>query len=390
MPPADAKPRTRPKLERTKVSGVFRRGDSYTYVWRDADGKQRWGTEATQAAARKAKARKESTPHYSSSVTAHDYLTEWVERYVGRTNRGFREETRDEYRRDLVNHVLPFLGKRVRIVDLRPRTISDLVSHLAHKPVSELSRRRRPGEAPRVLSDRSIRRILAPLKAAMATAVEEGLIPTNPCAGVKLPVRPQIQEDDEVKVKVLTNAELQLLLLETDDEWRDLLVFLVLTGLRISEALATRWQDLDLEGDQPIVRVRRRWRKGQMAAPKSRFGRRDVPLAPGAVAALRRIRDDAGAPKASALVWHDGNGAALNSSTLLDKTMKPAAAMAGVPWATFHNLRHTCASRLFAAGRNTVQVQRWLGHHSPAFTLETYVHLMDDDLGEPLDLPAAI
>ena len=33
-----------------------------------------------------------------------------------------------------------------------------------------------------------------------------------------------------------------------------------------------------------------------------------------------------------------------------------------------------------------MQVQRWLGHHSPAFTLATYVHLLDGDLGEPLSL----
>ena len=31
-----------------------------------------------------------------------------------------------------------------------------------------------------------------------------------------------------------------------------------------------------------------------------------------------------------------------------------------------------------------MQVQRWLGHHSPSFTLDTYVHLLDGDLGEPL------
>jgi len=42
------------------------------------------------------------------------------------------------------------------------------------------------------------------------------------------------------------------------------------------------------------------------------------------------------------------------------------------------------ASRLFAEGRNPVQVQRWLGHHSPSFTIDTYVHLLDDDVGEPL------
>jgi hypothetical protein len=32
-------------------------------------------------------------------------------------------------------------------------------------------------------------------------------------------------------------------------------------------------------------------------------------------------------------------------------------------------------------------VQHWLGHHSAAFTLATYVHLLDGDIGEPLELP---
>ena len=36
-----------------------------------------------------------------------------------------------------------------------------------------------------------------------------------------------------------------------------------------------------------------------------------------------------------------------------------------------------------------MQVQRWLGHHSPAFTLSVYVHLLNDDLGGPLSLTAA-
>jgi integrase len=41
---------------------------------------------------------------------------------------------------------------------------------------------------------------------------------------------------------------------------------------------------------------------------------------------------------------------------------------------------------LFERGANAVQVQRWLGHHSAAFTLATYVHLLGDTMGEPLDL----
>ena len=35
---------------------------------------------------------------------------------------------------------------------------------------------------------------------------------------------------------------------------------------------------------------------------------------------------------------------------------------------------------LFRSGLNAKQVQMWLGHHSPAFTLATYVHVLPDDL----------
>ena len=45
-------------------------------------------------------------------------------------------------------------------------------------------------------------------------------------------------------------------------------------------------------------------------------------------------------------------------------------------------LRHRIRM-LFRHGGNAKQVQRWLGHHSPAFTLATYVHLLPSDLPEP-------
>ena len=66
------------------------------------------------------------------------------------------------------------------------------------------------------------------------------------------------------------------------------------------------------------------------------------------------------------------------------RVLKPAREAACLGWVGFHAFRHTCASMLFAEGRNAVQVQRWLGHHSAAFTLATYVHLLDGDLGTPL------
>jgi integrase len=51
-----------------------------------------------------------------------------------------------------------------------------------------------------------------------------------------------------------------------------------------------------------------------------------------------------------------------------------------------HILRHTCASMLIEGGLSPLRLQRWMGHHSAAFTLEVYGHVLDGDLGPPLDI----
>jgi integrase len=75
-----------------------------------------------------------------------------------------------------------------------------------------------------------------------------------------------------------------------------------------------------------------------------------------------------------------------DAGNLFHRTLKPAAQGAGAAWAGFHAFRHYCASALIADGRNIVQVSRWLGHHSPSFTLDVYAHLMDDGVGAALEL----
>lgn len=56
---------------------------------------------------------------------------------------------------------------------------------------------------------------------------------------------------------------------------------------------------------------------------------------------------------------------------------------------SLHTLRHTCASLLFDAGLNIKQAQEWLGHADPGFTLRTYVHLMDEGIGDAAFMHAA-
>ena len=76
----------------------------------------------------------------------------------------------------------------------------------------------------------------------------------------------------------------------------------------------------------------------------------------------------------------------MDQENLRRRVLDVATEEAGVSWAGFHAFRHFCASQLIAEGRNIVQVSRWLGHHSPSFTLDVYAHLLDEGVGEPLEI----
>ena len=59
-----------------------------------------------------------------------------------------------------------------------------------------------------------------------------------------------------------------------------------------------------------------------------------------------------------------------------------------MPWARCHTLRHTCAALLIDEGASPLRLQRWMGHHSAAFTLDNNGHLFGDSLGPHLSLGA--
>jgi integrase len=80
----------------------------------------------------------------------------------------------------------------------------------------------------------------------------------------------------------------------------------------------------------------------------------------------------------------------LRAENVRRRQLEPASRKAGVPWVGFHTFRHTAASLLFAGGANIIEVQKFLGHHSPSFTLDTYVHLLDQEKGPALDLDLAL
>lgn len=365
-------------LERTRTPGVYKRGGRYVVRFRDASGKQRKRFAKTYKEAirlKSALATDVDRGDYreSSRITLSEYAAEWIETYVGRTNRGLGEGTRADYLGSLEREILPRLG-RFRLSVLEPRDLKRLARDLSEQ-----------GLAPA-----SVKKTIAPLRALLATALEEGLIRTNPAAGVRIasPASHALGEDQDERVKALTEDELALVLAALDHDWRPFFEFLYETGLRISEAIEVRHRDVD----GTWLHVDRRFYRGTVGLPKGRKRRR-VPLSKPMAQCLWTMRRAAGPDD---LLFASARGARIDPSNVMSRVLKPAAVEAGLgcwiktergrradTWIGFHTFRHTRATALFRDGWNAVQVQKFLGHADPGFTLRTYVHLLPEDLPEP-------
>ena len=90
--------------------------------------------------------------------------------------------------------------------------------------------------------------------------------------------------------------------------------------------------------------------------------------------------------EAGDLAFMSRTGTPMDPNNLHTRTLTPGGAGGRRVVGGFHAFRHFCASQLIADGRNIVQVSRWLGHHSPSFTLDVYAHLLDESVGEALAL----
>ncbi|MGI8903182.1 MAG: tyrosine-type recombinase/integrase [Solirubrobacteraceae bacterium] len=382
------------KLDKTNTPGVYRRHAAgcargrcdcaYVVIWRHR-GKQRKESYRTLAEAREAKrqrdsqaARREFAP--VERIMLHEYANGWIDRYQGTGRRGFREETRSEYRTLLDKYALSYFSATTSLTEIGPGEIAQLIGWLVKQPNG------RGG----TLSDKSVRNALGPLRACLASAKREGKLTANPVVGAALPYRPRIEEDDELPrpfPRVDGAETMELVVSLVHPAHRLMFELLAATGLRRSELLALEARHLALSGAEPHVKVRQRtrWQKGQgqvMGALKSRHARRDLPIP---VGLADQLAARVAGREPDALVFAGLGDRPYDPHHLHLRVLSPACAEAGVEWAGFHTFRHTIASRMFAAGRNAVQVQHWLGHHSAAFTLATYVHLLDGDLGGPVE-----
>jgi integrase len=274
------------RLVKTKTPGVYKRVDGagnivgYVAVVEVA-GKQRKRSARTYEAARRIKRESETDRDRGelqepSSICFLAFLDEWVKRYRGQGRRGFRENTREEYRRLIDNYARPYFSSKVKLVDVSTYQLARFVDWLADDD-----------EQGKRLSDSTIANIVIPLRAALTTAKREGLIRHNPSQGLALSHRQEVEEEGEEEIKVFSREQLAAVLVMAPERYKLLFEVLATTGLRISEGIALQRLHFQIDGATPEVCVRRAIVRGRIEPPKTKYGRREVALPAPVVYRLR-------------------------------------------------------------------------------------------------------
>jgi integrase len=306
----------------------------------------------------------------SQSITVAEAARLWLETTALR-----ERTTRVQYRQHANLHIIPFIGAL---------KLSQLTVPMARAFEDQLARDRSPA---------MVRKVLTSLGSILADAQERGLVTQNVVRGLRTHRRGRDADrrrdsNLEIGVDIPTPEETRAIIAALDDgtRWRPLLLTAIFTGLRASELRGLRWKDIDLKRAELHVRQRAD-RYGKIGLPKSRAGKRTVPLPPMLVGVLRTWK--LACPKGELdLAFPSNRGGVEKLSNIVEQGLTPVGIIAGVVTRTgkakytgLHALRHFyaswCMNRKEDGGLELPLklVQARMGHASIQMTADTYGHL---------------
>lgn len=308
-----------------------------------------------------------------------------VGQYLDRWLPAVRASVRPSSWRAFGGHVRLYLKPRLEHVPLQSldrATIKAMYAALAQP------RGDKPG-----LSAKTIHNVHLTLHRALADAVDDRIVVRNPAAGAHAAPRARRE------MRTWTADELRRFLTYVVDE-RDFALWrtAAFTGMRRGELLGLPWRSVDLDaGTITIAKALVRGPDGFAdSEPKTARGRRTIDLDPATVMALRRWLVAQKAERLAAgpawrdlgLVFARANGEPLGE--IIGHRFDRLVEQSGLPRVRFHDLRHTHATLLLAAGVPAHVVSRRLGHASEAFTLMQYGHVLPGQQRDAAERMAAM
>jgi integrase len=248
-------------------------------------------------------------------------------------------------------------------------------------------------------AQKSVKFVLTCLKQLLNHAQGEGLVAQNVALGVRIKRNLRDEPQVEIGKDIPSKAEVGQLLGLATGRAKALLTTAAFTGMRISELLGLTWDKVDFT--KGIIHITQRLNSDrELGWPKSRKGRRDIPMGDAVHQVLREWRlacpRPAGQPKPH-LVFPDDAGQPFFQNVVAYTEFYPLQAalgwgelrstkghkkQCGAPKYTFHTLRHFAASLFIDQGLPPMRIQELLGHGSIKMTFDIYGHLFPKPEGD--------
>jgi integrase len=360
--------------KRPKPPTDRREGDTYEVIFRDETSKQRQKTlkaRTIQRAVVEAEDYRTQVRRGEIVVSSRLTMAEVAEEYFSLMDSlvatGERSKrTVDLYRQRFKTHIEPTLGRK-RVQDVRAEHIAAIYT-----------KQRGNGIAAWTIS--GTHTILSGL---FRFGLTRGYIATNPLDRLSKIEKPKQRSEREARR--LSDDEIRKLCEAATPTYRPIITTLAWTGMRVSEALGLRWEDVDFEAKE--VRVRGQLTdEGTIKRPKTRAGTRSVPMLPVVEQELREHRKTQltrGLLGSDRLVFTTQSGRPLNRHNVRNKGIGTAANKAGLhpegaTKITTHDLRRTFISHLILGlGLDPVRVSKIAGHSNVSVTLNVYADEFD-------------
>lgn len=277
-------------------------------------------------------------------------VDEALRAYLRQRRRQLAPSTIRDYRSAINSHLIPAFGRR-RLDELTVAEIREWIAGVE-------------------ISSQRIGKVLVPLRAVFADAVSDEIVERDPLARVRVPIR---AGSVTAGPDPLTPKEVSRVLAHCEPTHARYFACAIGTGLRTSELLALRWEDINLAAG--YLEVRRALVNGALKAPKTDAGLRRVVLMPLAWQALRA--QQAGVKSAREPVWRNSaTGEHLQSSQQVRRTWQRACERAAVRYRRPYNCRHTYASWLLTAGEDPSWIAHQMGHRDWSMIRRTYARWM--------------
>lgn len=295
--------------------------------------------------------------HDADSATVKEATQVWLDSCAQRRDKGLEMEA--------ATYVAYEVHVRVHILDPEVGIGDIKLSRLTRKAVNDF--RDRLLESGR--SEAMTRKVLTTLKLILALALDNQEIAFNPAERVKVRRASRIREE----ITIPSKADVKRLIDAASEDFRPLLVVSVFCGLRASETRGLRWCDVEFEKGYLHVRQRAD-RYNQIGEPKSKAGRRSVPMGPFVTNSLKawRLRSPKGPLD---LVFPTKRGTVQSHENVLNRRFKPLCKKLGIERFRWHNLRHFAVSLWIEQAFSVKAIQTFAGHGSVQMTMDLYGHL---------------